>query len=66
MQGIFGRSAKRMSHELHTERLYWEAAFERNQRRARAGAAQSFTGIVQYCMHEQYQELLVELIEVVG
>lgn len=52
-QSIFSRSARMMSHELRVNRAYYEQHKPRRFRRT-----------CEYCMYVQYNEILVELTEV--
>lgn len=62
MQGLFACSAKKMSYELRNERPYWDAAYARSLRRAKKGQARHYASVVQFCMHEQYDEVVNQLI----
>lgn len=52
-QSLFARSARMMSHELRVNRTYYEARKPKKYKRT-----------CEYCMHVQYNEILVELTEV--
>jgi len=60
---VFTRSAKMMSYELKTRREEWELEFMHESRKAKRHHKKSFRRMCEYCMHECYNDLLVDMIE---